>query len=396
MTTPPQCLAIVTHVAHYRIGETLYAYEPYAREIEIWADLFPRLLIAAPLHPGPPAAMSALIARPNIEIAPQPQTGGDGLAATLAQLAALPRLLRSLGRALRRADAIHVRCPGNLGLLGILLAPRYTPYRIAKYAGQWTGYPGEAWTYKLQRALLRSRYWGAPTTVYGRWPGQPATVVPFFTSVLDSGHMARARRAAARRSDQPLRRLLYVGRLTPAKNVHTILDAAAQLGRAGFELEVVIAGEGPEHDSLVQRTADLGLEVRVTFTGGIPFEQVLELYETCDVLVLVSETEGWPKAITEAMAFGLVAIGAVRGLVPEILGEGRGLTVPPGDASALATALERLLADPAAARTMAAKAADWAQRHSLDDLREALRDLLATRWRIPRTALSAADEGASP
>ena len=70
-------------------------------------------------------------------------------------------------------------------------------------------------------------------------------------------------------------------------------------------------------------------------------------YAAADVLVLASASEGWPKAIVEAMAFGVVCIGNDSGMVPAILSEGRGFTVRPGDSDAVHWRLHSLVADPA-------------------------------------------------
>ena len=82
------------------------------------------------------------------------------------------------------------------------------------------------------------------------------------------------------------------------------------------------------------------------------------------------------------MAFGLVCIGSDRGLIPQILGEGRGFVVPPRDVNALAAALRRAAdpGDPANTGPMIGRAAAFGQRYSLEDLREALRELMAERW----------------
>jgi glycosyltransferase involved in cell wall biosynthesis len=120
----------------------------------------------------------------------------------------------------------------------------------------------------------------------------------------------------------------------------------------------------------------------VTFAGGVPFERVLDFYEQSDVLVLVSESEGWPKAIVEGMAFGLVCIGSERGLIPQILSDGRGEVVPPGDAAALAEVLRRIVRNPEAYADTRGRAAAWARPYSLEGLREALRDLLTERWGV--------------
>ncbi|MEA2558545.1 MAG: hypothetical protein QOH06_49 [Acidobacteriota bacterium] len=359
-------LCIVSHVVHYRHGGKVHAYAPYAREIEVWADLFPEVRIAAPCEDGPPPGDTAAIDRGNVEMDPQPRAGGDSLGAKLRQILMLPMMMASMAGALRKADAVHVRCPGNLGLLGVAMAPLFSRRLIAKYAGQWPDWNGEARTVRLQKALLRSRWWRGPVTVYGEWPGQPAHVVPFFTSVLDRGQIERARRSASSRKPADPPRVLFVGRLSRAKNVDVLLEALNGL-------PCTIVGDGPERAALEARAP------QAVFAGAVDFDRVLGFYEIHDILVLASETEGWPKAIVEAMAFGLVCIGSDRGLIPQILGEGRGLVVQPRDVEGLAAALRRA-ADPVEAEAIRALAAIFGQRYSLEDLREALREVMAKWW----------------
>jgi len=376
-------LLVVSHVTHYRHEGRLHAYGPYVREIEIWADLCTVLEIAAPCRDGRPPELCLPIDRPNVTIAPQRETGGTTLAAKVRQAWAVPGMALSLCRAMRRADAVHVRCPGNLGLLAVFLAPLMSRRIVAKYAGQWTGYPGEAWSYRLQRRLLGSRWWRGPVTVYGRWPDQPPHVVPFFTSILTAEQMERARRAAAgKRLQQPLE-VLYVGRLSAAKNVDVLIRAVGRLAAENTLLRCTILGDGPQRAALEALVAQLNLQGQVVFAGGVAFEQVLDYYQRSHALILASQTEGWPKAIAEAMAFGLVCVGSDRGLVPEMLGEGRGLLVPPGDVAALSAALRHIASSPENYAASSSRAAAWGQRYSLEDLREALRQLLSRSWNLP-------------
>lgn len=375
-------LLIVSSAIHYRHGGRLFAYGPYAREIDVWADLFPRVRVAAPCREEAPPGDCLPFTRGNVEVVPQLETGGDRLRAKAVQVLLLPLLVFGLCRAMRRADAIHVRCPGNLGLLAILLAPLFSRRRVAKYAGQWCGYAGEPRTGRWQRALLRSSWWGAPVTVYGRWPDEPPHVVPFFTSILTDEQVARARESARRRRFGHAPRVLYVGRLYEGKNVDVLLDALGTLKSEGLELRCDIVGEGHLRAPLEEQAARLGLGGQVAFAGGVDFGRVLDAYERADVLVLASENEGWPKAVAEGMAFGLVCVGADTGFVPEMLGEGRGLVVPPGDAAALARALRRICDSPEECARMSARASAWSQRYSLEGLREALRELFAAHWRV--------------
>jgi glycosyltransferase involved in cell wall biosynthesis len=290
-----------------------------------------------------------------------------------------------LARAMLRADAIHVRCPGNLGLLGVLLAPLFGRPLVAKYAAQWNAARNEPWSARLQKIVLRSRWWRGPVTVYGRWPNQPAHVIPFFTSLLTAEQMERARAAAQRpRSAGPLN-VLYTGRLSKSKHVDIVLRAVAAVRNAGYPVACTVIGEGPERQALESLCADLKLDRSVEFTGGIAFEQVVGRLTSADVLVLVSETEGWPKSIAEGMAFGLLCVGSDCGFVPEMLAEGRGLLAPPGDEPALSKLLLEVAQAPEKYNDARRRAAEWAQHYSLEGLREAIRKLLLTHWSQPGT-----------
>jgi len=381
-------LVIVSHVRHYKFNGRLHAYAPYAREVEVWADLFDEVAIAAPLSETEPAGDCAAIGRSNVQIVPQRELGGETWAAKIKLAWHLPAMVWELCRALRQGDAIHVRCPGNLGFLGAILAPFFSKHIVAKFAGQWNSSPRDSLSVRVQRALLRSRWWHGPVTVYGNWPHLPEHVIPFFSSALTAEQIAGARFAAQKRIPDEARNILFVGRLSKSKNVDVLLAALAQLRTEGIPLKCRIAGGGPELSMLQELSGTLGLGDSVEFTGGVSFDRVLRLYEHSGILVLVSQTEGWPKAIAEGMAFGLVAIGSNLGLVPEMLGEGRGFVVPPRDIETLANTLRRILTSPEQHAAMRERAAVWSQGYSLDSLRESLRALLAKHWGVPTNTRS--------
>jgi glycosyltransferase involved in cell wall biosynthesis len=373
-------LLVVSHVTHYRHQGRLWAYGPYTRELDLWAGMFKQIRIASPCVTAVPPPDCMAFEWENIVMLPQAMAGGETALAKLRLAVTLPAMIFGLMRAMFRADAIHVRCPGNLGLLGVILAPLFCRRLVAKYAAQWCGVVNEPLSYRMQRYILASRWWRGPVTVYGKWPGQPSNVVPFFTSLLDAGQLDRAIRACRAERPRNVLRVLFTGRLTKSKNVHVLLRALTWVRAQGYAIECRIVGEGPERDALGRLTAELDLGGVVHFVGGVDFDHVLGFLETSDVLVLASETEGWAKSLAEAMAFGLVCIGSNRGLVLQMLGEGRGMLVPPRDVPALAGILCDIARSPERYEDMRVLAAAWAQRFSIENLRTALEDLLAERW----------------
>lgn len=361
----------------------MYAYAPYAREMDVWAALFPRLAIAAPVRDEAPPGDTMPIAASDLRLAPQPETGGTSFGAKLVQLALLPASIWRLASAMRRADAVHVRCPGNIGLLGALLAPVFARHRIAKYAGQWDSYPGEAWTVRLQRRVLRSRWWRAPVLAYTSGEVQSRHVVPFFSTAFTRADIVEATDAVARRRPSSILRVLYVGRLSDSKNVEHLLEAVALLRGEGLRLRCTIVGGGDRREALEILARRRGIEDTVDFVGAVPPSTVRSHYADADVLVLPSNTEGWPKVIAEAMVFGLVCVGPGRGVVPSMLGEGRGVLLTANTPTEIAAAIGDVAAHPERYLEMRRRAASWAREFTLEHFGDALRDVLH-QWWTPR------------
>ena len=375
-------LLIVSHVIHFMHQGRLYAYGPYAREIDLWADLFAEVRIASPCRTTTPPSDCVPFTRTNISIVPQLEAGGSGLIPKLKLFALTPFMLLQLSRAMRNADAIHVRCPGNIGLLGVILAPLFSRRLVAKYAGQWSDVQGEPWSVRLQKALLASRYWRGPVTIYGRWPNQPRHVISFFPALLTQEHLTRASVAARNRRYSDVLRVLYTGRLSKAKNVDILLHAVAAAADRGVRITCNVVGDGPERPNLEALASALGIAGLVSFKGGVSFDEVHQYLESADVLVLVSEAEGWAKSLTEGMAFGLVCIGANRGFTPYMLSEGRGVVIEPGLAEPLTELFVDIASHPETYRRMRALASAWASSYSMESLKEAIQELLEQHWNV--------------
>ncbi len=385
-------LGVATTCQHIFHEGQWWTYEPFVLEMNVWHQLFDELIVVAPLDQGPPPKFWAPYKRSaGIKVIPYRRDKGRGMNQEATKLWEIPQMLYAITKAALLSDAFHLRSPASISLLASLVLPLLQRRRCAKFAGQWTGYPGEPRTVRWQREILKSNWWRAPVTVYGEWPNQPPHVIPFFTSVLNAQQSARAKAAAENRHAAHLSnrnlRVLFVGRLSKSKNVHSIIEALAALKADGVVVECDIVGDGPEWEALQRRVTESKLEQQVRFAGGVEFDQVLDFYERADVLILISETEGWPKAIAEAMAFGQVCIGSDRGLVPWMLGVGtpkpRGLVIQPGDAKALAETLRQIISQPLEHFEIGKDAAAWSGNYSLEGLREALRDLLSKHWQIP-------------
>ena len=145
--------------------------------------------------------------------------------------------------------------------------------------------------------------------------------------------------------------VIAVARLVPLKNLRLLIEAVAKVCVRLPDTQLLIVGDGPERAAVRARVAELGLTDSVTFAGSVPQGDLPLFYRAADVFALSSDFDNSPNVVLEAMASGLPVVatdvGGVRDFVAEGIG---GAVVPPGNATALANALERYLAQPDRAR----------------------------------------------
>jgi len=145
--------------------------------------------------------------------------------------------------------------------------------------------------------------------------------------------------------------ILTCARLDEQKGLDVLLRASAMVPGADF----AIAGAGPLGPSLEALAAELGVLGRVRFLGYR--RDIPELLAAADVFALPSLFEGSPLAVLEAMAARRAVVSSAVGGTDEVVVDGEsGLLVPPGDAAALAAALQRLLDDPGLRESLGANA----------------------------------------
>jgi len=147
--------------------------------------------------------------------------------------------------------------------------------------------------------------------------------------------------------------ILGVGRLVPKKGFDVLVEACGLLAMRGARFRCIIAGEGPELESLRERSRALGLEDRVEFTGPVTSEDVRRLMRRAAVFCLPcrvsadANVDALPTVLLEALATGLPAVSTRLSGIPEIIDDGlSGVLVDPEDADATARSLETILASP--------------------------------------------------
>lgn len=155
---------------------------------------------------------------------------------------------------------------------------------------------------------------------------------------------------------------LFLGRITRAKGVHDLLSALAIVRRTFPEVRLRCGGEG-DIAAMREHARAMGIEDAVDFLGWVGgTDKERELSQTT-VYVLPSYAEGMPMGVLEAMAAGAPVVATSVGGIPDAIEDGiEGFLVAPGDTTALANRIERVLGSIELQRTFAMAALDKAQR----------------------------------
>jgi glycosyltransferase involved in cell wall biosynthesis len=203
-------------------------------------------------------------------------------------------------------------------------------------------------------------------------------VHPHFASLITDEQLATF--AATPPQPEP-DQLLFVGRLSAEKGLSFLLEALAQLCKAGHPYRLDIVGGGPYEQTLRAQVAALGLEQQVRLCGYVAYgEALLQHYQGATVVVVPSLSgEGFPQVINEALAVGVPVITTPVGGIPAFLRHGEtALLVRPADVSALASAIGQVMGDAALRQHLRNQGQALMRGHTLEANRDRILNVLET------------------
>ncbi|MBV8493299.1 MAG: glycosyltransferase, partial [Alphaproteobacteria bacterium] len=274
-----------------------------------------------------------------------------------------PNRIRRFGQAV----VLAAELPADIGQLHAHFL--HTPASVARYAAIMRGldwsvsaHAKDVWTIPNweKREKLASAGWAVTCTETGRGhlaelAENPGKVLRAYHG-LDLGRFqpppARIGRADGRDPARPAT-ILSVGRAVAKKGYEDLLAALALLPKE-LAWRLVHIGGGALAGKLRRQAARLGLTGHIEWRGAQPQPEVLKAYREADLFVLAArvakdgDRDGMPNVLIEAQSQRLACLATDLPGIAELIEDGRtGILVPPGDARALAAALERMIRDPA-------------------------------------------------
>ncbi|MBF2708302.1 glycosyltransferase [Flavobacterium soyangense] len=367
--------AIITHVPHILEQNQYFAYSPYVREMNIWVKQVDKLIIVAPESKSGKTPIDINYEHDKIEFIAIESFDVLSLKAISKTVLKTPKICWRIYSAMQKADHIHLRCPGNIGLLGSLVQILFpNKAKTAKYAGNWDPKSKQPWTYLLQKWILSNTFLtrNMNVLVYGEWEGISKNIKPFFTATYNETDKL----PIVPKELQGQISFIFGGALVHGKNPLYAIQLVETLYKKGYEVVLALYGEGVERKKLEEYISQNNLGNIISLKGNQTQESVKKAYEANHFVLLPSESEGWPKAIAEGMFWGCVPISTKVSCVPFMLDFGNRGVLLEMDLEKDVHQMVVLLKNEVDYLDKSQKASEWSRQYTLDVFEGEIKKLL--------------------
>jgi glycosyltransferase involved in cell wall biosynthesis len=247
--------------------------------------------------------------------------------------------------------------------------------KTTKYAGNWDpSAKTQPKSYKVQKWLLSHTFLTKNMTVlvYGQWQNQTKNIKSFFTAT----YRDIEKPPFQQKNYTEVINFLFVGSLVEGKRPLFAIKMIEQLHSDGIKCCLEVFGDGVLREEL-QAYIELNQIDYIKLHGNQTKEVLKKYLSKSHFSILASKSEGWPKAIAEAMFFGVIPISTRVSCVPFMLdNEARGILIDPEITSAINRVKAELIT-PKGLQLMAKEAQNWSQNYTLDYFESEIKKLLS-------------------
>ena len=317
-------LLVISSAPVVELDGKLHLYAPYEKEMQLWAKHANSIQFCCPIWKED---KKLLIAPISFETTPTIELKEFDITSFSNMLRAIPNAFVDLIRifeAMKKADHIHLRCPGNMALLAAVVQI-FFPKKVktAKYAGNWDPKARQPFTYKLQRWILSNTFLtkNIQVLVYGDWENQTKNIKPFFTATYSESEILNAN-FRIQNKDQESIKFLFVGTLSKGKQPLYAIQIVEELFKKGKNVTLDLFGDGAMKSEIETYIRNNDLESIIQLKGNQSKDAILTAYQNSHFLILPSKSEGWPKVVAEAMFWGCVPIASPVSCVSYMMGNG--------------------------------------------------------------------------
>jgi len=300
-------LAVISHTEHYYTTDgKVVGWEPTVRELNYLAEIFDLIYHIAPIHDNKPNRATAAYKADNIIYVPIKPSGGKTLINKIAIITAMFTNLKIIIHTIQKVEWVHFRAPANIGIYVLpLLSIMKSKKKWVKYAGNWMK-KDIPLSYSLQRWWLKKNILKSFVTINGQWSDQKRHLLSFANPCLTQSELLNANKIGIAKQFSGKLKICFVGRLDENKGIEKILLSLLNIGLTKHIKEINIVGDGLGREKCVSLSKKILLSI--VFHGWLSRSELNKIYAKSHVILLPTNSEGFPKVIAEACAFGCVPI----------------------------------------------------------------------------------------
>ena len=285
---------------------------------------------------------------------------------------------------IRNADAIHVPIPNDMGTIAMLMANFMKKRLLVRHCGNWYVQVTKAEVF-WKRFMEKNAGGRNVFMATGGSLLPPSKINPnihwIFSTTLRNIEI-ESLSASVPMLDVKNPRLIIVCRQIKEKGTEKILEAIVLLKKEYPGIHLDIVGDGNYLSYLKQKSVALELSKQVTFHHKAGHDKVLELLKASHIFTFPTRaSEGFPKALLEAMAAGLVVIANPVSVIPELLKDGAGVLLPEDTVEALAAAIKNVIEHPVELKKMQMKAQKNAGKYTIENWSKTIKGYLEDSWK---------------
>jgi glycosyltransferase involved in cell wall biosynthesis len=367
---------IITHAIHKIKDGQIYAYEPYVREMNLWAKYVDEIVILAPQSKNKEVSkIESAYKHSAIEFVEIPNFNLTTFKNFISSLFVIPKICFQIYKVMKSVDHIHLRCPGNVGLLGCIVQIAFpSSPKTVKYAGNWDPKSKQPLSYRLQKWIISNTFLtrNCKVLVYGEWTNQSKNIVPFFTASYSEKEIVDIEPKNLKSKIK----LLFVGNFSKGKQPLLTVKVAEKLLNKGHNIQLNMFGDGIEFNTIKNYIFKKELNENVMLHGNQPKNIIKEAFQESHFLVFISKSEGWPKVVAEAMFWSCLPISSKVSCVPFMLGNGERGSVVTKDINEIVNEIEMYINDENIYLLKVTKGKEWSQQFTLEKFEKEIKTLL--------------------
>lgn len=367
--------AVFTHVPHVLKENDFYAYGPYVKEMNIWFKYVDEVFIVAPVSEAEISKIDLPYSHQDIVFKAIPSFSLTSAKSVFKVIVVLPGIFRSVFKTMQNADHLHLRCPGNIGLVACFVQILFpSKPKTAKYAGNWDPASKQPWSYRIQKWILGNTFLtkNIKVLVYGEWQNSSINIKPFFTATYSEKDKVSYLKKELSEKIQ----FMFVGTLSDGKQPLYALQLVKSLKEKGHNVFLDFYGDGALRNGIQKNIEKNNLQHFVKLNGNQNQETVKRKYLDSHFLLLPSKSEGWPKVVAEAMFLGCLPVVSNVSCVSTMIGENQRGCFITFHLQNDTDAIENIILNPELYNAKAEKALNWSQKFTLEYFEEEIRKML--------------------